>query len=725
MTGHRSRGIFESLRHRCEPLWIAALAVQFVVLGKRLIPAVIHLVGRGGQVETVEWAIYMSLLVAYLPLVLVIAWWLPRATSGRVASSIRLLTVILAVLELGYYALYANWIFLLSAVMGSIVTVVALDYVRSSASQSSRGRGLARMLPVLLAAAFAWMCAGSLVSWGDALSWIATSPRTALVLIASIALSAFALRELPELAPRKERFDWLDVVAIALLAVFSFRTFPMVEFYHWGFYVGPIEQLRQGGRLLWDTPSQYGFLSILIPTVLPGSAWVAFWFYQSVVFAVVAGLMYNALRKITSRWIGAAFAFAVTLTTLFFRPRDETLILPAQMTPSGGPVRFFWSFVLLAFIAGFFFRSSERQRPRDFVVGGTLIWLASILWSAEGAVYCSAIWFLAFAVFLLQRVAQWRELGLSSRDVARRVMQFIAVPAVGLSLTVAALAFVYLLFFQVTPDWRGYIEYVLLYSRGGFGALPVDPSGPVWFLLLIFFVISTIAGMFLVEDARDPRLVPLAALWGCAWSVESYFVGRSHPVNALSLLPILLFAVAIAIRIVRSDRSHRWQRLVFAALVPGFAMPIALTLGHANFAAEVKETQLPLSRFTEQLPLMSPSLFSLLRNAGARPADSYVLIGDGRLMLPAWPTEGAGATVTSDRSWLPKPYEIIGSLDSERRQVYIDRSAQRFPEAGWLIHSKRDTIQRYSEHRAQIGRVRKETRHFENKDWILSWTVLR
>lgn len=719
-SARSSRSTIESFRYRIEPLWVAALGIHFVVLGRAWVPSLIHLLGRGGQAETVEWAIYMSLLFLYAPLVVIIAWHLPRRVSPDTASWVRLAIVMLAIVELIRYAISSDWLFILSATMAAIVTVVALGYTGQSNGRSRSG-GLPKMIPLLLVSAFGWMCAGGLVSWGDALQWIASSPRTAVIVVVVIGLTAFALIETPDPSPRAQRLRWPDLIAMAALIIFSFRTFPMVEFYHWGFYVGPIEQIRQGGRLLLDTPSQYGFLSILVPTAFPGNAWVSFWLFQSLAFALVAAIMYLGLRRIGSRWVGELFAFVVTFTTLFFRPRDDASILPAQMTPSGGPVRFLWAFILLSFIAAFFFRPPERQRARDFVLGGTAIWVFSILWSAEGATYCSAIWFLSFAVYSAQRVATWRERGIAAGDIRRRVAQFIAVPVVALSTTVVIVALVYLVFFHVMPDWRGYIEYVLLYSRGGFGALAVDPSGPGWFLLLLFLVITTVVALTLTRNARDPRLVPLAGLWGCAWSVESYFVGRSHPVNALSLLPILLLAVAVTVRVLRTDRAHRWHRLIFAALVPAFAMPVALTLGHARFLSEVSEAQLPVSRFTEQLPVMTPSLFALFRDAGARPSDSYVVVGED--LLPAWPISHDGR-MTSEKSWLPKPYGIIASLPSDRRRLYIDRNSQWLRESGWLVQSKRDTVQDYADDVKDIERFRRSEKRFENDNWILSWMTV-
>jgi hypothetical protein len=153
----------------------------------------------------------------------------------------------------------------------------------------------------------------------------------------------------------------VSAFVLLFLIVFSFRTNPTVEFYHWGFWVGPMEQLRQGGWLLHDTPSQYGFLSILIPSALPGGAWISFWYYQAAIYAIVGALMFIIFRRLRGGVGNLLLSFLVVFTTLFFRPRSATLILPAQMTPSGGPVRFLWCFVLLGWLL-LVFREAKGRR---------------------------------------------------------------------------------------------------------------------------------------------------------------------------------------------------------------------------------------------------------------------------------------------------------------------------------------------------------------------------
>jgi hypothetical protein len=76
-------------------------------------------------------------------------------------------------------------------------------------------------------------------------------------------------------------------------------------------------------------------------------------------------------------------------------------------------------------------------------------------------------------------------------------------------------------------------------------------------------------------------------------------------------------------------------------------------------------------------------------------------------------------------SWLPKHYELIGSLPPARRQIYIDRNARDLRLSGWLVHSKKMTIPGFEQQLAQIQRTHRETKRFENDDWIVSWYELR
>src|SRR5205085_12130603 len=132
----------------------------------------------------------------------------------------------------------------------------------------------------------------------------------------------------------------------------------------------------------------YGVLSSLFPTLFPGNAWQSFYVFQALCNAVVALLMFWGLggtRPSVSRII---LAVSLTATALFFRPRSAKLLLAAQMTPSGGPVRFIWPFVMLGFLFHHYSRTSkgvaaDASSERRFENTCHLIWLGSLCWSLE------------------------------------------------------------------------------------------------------------------------------------------------------------------------------------------------------------------------------------------------------------------------------------------------------------------------------------------------------
>jgi hypothetical protein len=710
-----------------ETLWIASLALLIILPGYQFGPAIIRFFGRGGQTETVEWLVYLLVLVG-LPIA---AFIVMRLMSARLESAVKAGVLIVLATEAVVYLARSQWRAVGPALALSIITVALVNRVdeQNDSRPGTRPNIVSWVVPVLVGTA-AWMSAGGLVSWADATGWYLASAGRIAVFAATFAVSILAVRATFRSSARTSQSRAgariLTLLGAAILLALSFRTNPVLELYHWQAYVGPMQELRQGGWLLWDAPAQYGVLSILIPALFPGNAWQSFYVFQALCNAVVALIMFWALGGTRSSVSRIVLATALTATTLFFRPRSATLLIAGQMTPSGGPVRFIWSFVMLAFLFSYYNKSAKREVPEDradwqFELWGHLIWLGSVCWSVESAIYCSAVWFPAYALYLTTRVTNARRSGRSWRDSARLLLRSVAVPVGALVLIVGCVSLFYAGTIGHFPDWRSYFEYALLYS-GGFRALPIDPSGSVWFLLIIFLSISTAAVIYVFRDPGHPRVMVLAGAWGGVWAISSYFVSRSHAANLLSIATFLVFAAAITLRVIADQPRESWHGLIRVAFVPMLVAPVVLTVAHPAFVSEITKPQLSYGSFTEQIPLMEPSLNQLLIEAGAKPTDAFVRIGDGRLMLPAWrPRETGGRKVVGPYSWLPKQYEIIGTLPPDRRQKYIDRLARNLHLSGWLIHSKTGGIPDFDKQLSDIQRTHVETRRFENKDWIVSW----
>jgi hypothetical protein len=669
--------------------------------------------GHSGRTETIEWAVYMSMLVGFPVTCIVVAILLPRVFKGTLSAIVKAFVVLATLAFALKFALDGRLSLALIAMIPAAVT--ALTSVATMRIVAERPtEGIVALLMLFVVAMLAWMSAGGMVYWDRATSWFLGSP----VRFVAVAVStAIAIIGLPRLGDRVDvkaapgvAFRIVSIFVLLSLIVFSFRTNPVWESYHWEFWTGPIEQLRQGGWLLRDTPFQYGFLSIIVPTFMPGKAWISFWYYQAVIYALVAVMMFLVMRQLRDGVGNLLLATTVVFTTLFFRPRTATLILAAQMTPSGGPVRFLWCYVLLGWLLTVFL--SRRSAPNEtieswthprggFPIVGHVIWLCSVAWSFEAATYSSAIWFSAFAVYLLQRAATERSRGASLASIATNALASLVLPFT----MVTALYLVVFVFYRIAgqgaPDLHGYIEYGLLYSRG-FGSLPISTTGPIWYLVLVFAAVSTAVVRFLVEDWRDFRLVLASGVWGGTWSLSSYYVSRSHPVNLLSIIPVLLFGLAIMMTVIRHSTRRDWHGYMRAAAVPLLAIPMAMTLGHPDLGRNLSTPQLAPHDFVMQIPAMDMSLQRALIQVGAKPTDSFVRIVDGRLSLPPWHGRDGGL-IMSERSWLPKPYEIIGSLDAPRRQVYLDRN----PGGGWLVHHTSDTIPHFDDRLAEILRGRR------------------
>ena len=94
----------QELRRALEPLWVAALGIHFILGGSFFLPRLIRLLGRGGAVETVEWAVYMSMLFVFPIAVAIIGWWLPRVAGDAATSAVKQGLVLLLALLFAIYA---------------------------------------------------------------------------------------------------------------------------------------------------------------------------------------------------------------------------------------------------------------------------------------------------------------------------------------------------------------------------------------------------------------------------------------------------------------------------------------------------------------------------------------------------------------------------------------------------------------------------------------------
>ncbi len=702
-----------------EVVWTAAIALVFVTAGYALLPGFIRLMGRSGRIESVEWSLFILLGLGF-PVVAMAAGFF----AVRMAPSRARMVSAVAGIVVTCFALWSFWTFGPGAFVTSLgLAIVSLVVVRWSTGEMRAGLATRGNFVILIALAAVWEAVLRIAYWTDAVGWMTQSARTpvlAVVVAAGCAVTIAAVSTRSQGETRERfRFSWIDIIPAIVFVVLGFRTTPIVEFYHWGFWVGPVESIRQGGWLLWDIPSQYGFLSVLLPSLLPtANGWEAIYLFQGALYVITAMLLYVAIASLRPGIIPRLTALAFTATAFFFRPRTFSLIIPAQDTPAGGPMRFFWCYAMLLVIVWKYYRG-DKVRDRTFAIVGSVVWLFSVAWSAESAIYTTVPWAAAYSVFLLQRFFKTRNAESWSTNRGRNLAAGFALPIFVIAAGIAAVTVFYRAFDGHSPDWKGYYEYALLFS-GGYSALPADSRGAVWYLVVLFIVASAIVVRFLSREPESSKLVVAVGAWGTIWAISSYFVSRSHPVNLLSLIPLLMFSTVLMLHLLSTSSADGWTNLLSTVTVPLLAMPIVLTLAHRGFPSLLVRDQLPMSKLTLQVPVMDSSLTQLAFTSGVRPADPVFFVSEGKFLMPRWPApDVSGRAVTNPRAFAPKPYEVINTLPGARRDLYMTRFQHRLGEGGWLIQKKSQINPDYQGLLGLIEKSFTRTGSFENEKWTI------
>ena len=467
---------------------------------------------------------------------------------------------------------------------------------------------------------------------------------------------------------------YLDFLVIGIFLWISFRydsLFLPGSEYHWEYFVGVIQGINNGGWLLWDVPSQYGFLNILLASLVPSaSPWQSFYLFQGTLLFVVATSLYFAARRYTTTSIANQLvAFAVVFMAVFFA--DPALIGPYPF-PSSSVVRFFCVYALVL-VAWRIPKYGLRQ-----AVALSAVWLLAVIWSAESAVYGTAIFlFILFA--LLQS-------GFGQRGGFALVAIYAAIAFTYLGAFLVMLVGIYWARLGVMPDLRAYFEYAFGYA-GGFGYVPFPLKGPGNLLLLVFLGISLLwfGAIRRQESANLIPVAPLAAMVGCIWGTSTYYVGRPVPQNVTAMLPIIAMSVYFSLVLAR-QANVGWHSLPIKAVALPLLFLVLIPLFSPKWAENLRHIQSFSSDIASRLPKASSELQQLLARVDPSAETPIVYYGDDA----APPIFSGDYAKFNGRTWLPIPMQLLETpISEERRSAYIARYLCRHrPDKGILVERK-------------------------------------
>lgn len=469
-----------------------------------------------------------------------------------------------------------------------------------------------------------------------------------------------------------EAMPYSVILIFALRADSLFYKGPDMPDMHWDYFVGVVQTIRSGGWLLWDTPSQYGFLNILLTALIPfRSAWDSFYFFQAATLFAAAGLFYRFLHHYSRA--GRLLSLTLVITSFFLA--YPTLIGPAPF-PSSSAVRFLWCYALLYFSASIFLRAAPSMRT--FVRRGTFLWLTAVLWSAESAVYATPIFFAPVLLYLLLRFLSEGHSILTDRES----WNLVAFPLSVLALTLLGISAFYYVAIGHLPDFEMFWMYASGYA-GGFGGIPMNWDGPIWVFVLVFFVAGAGLRAALTDHfTAEAPAGALIAVMACIWATASYYIGRAVPNNVVALFPLICFSLAITLQSITS--SKKISPAAIAVALPIFSLAMAAPIWNEGVFDVISGLRPYPQSIEQRLPTPDDALTALMARAQIDVNSPVVYYSYSSVM----PVDITNGTVHSrENRWLPTPLTLLEEpVPSRRQSIILERFFQRHPESGYFIH---------------------------------------
>jgi hypothetical protein len=553
-----------------------------------------------------------------------------------------------------------------------------------------------------------FLCLASSLVHFDSFNNLFRSPLLILFTIFIFILSANIINQ-PIIKDLKIKVNHFDIVIILFFLFFSFRTDSLFigdSWAHWSYFVGPIETIRQGGLLLYDTPSQYGFLSILIPSILPFlDSWESLFIFQGILLFLIAFISYFLIRSIFSSKFSRLWSFILVSSFLYFSTSNS---ISPTCIPSGSVIRFFCVYLLIFY---FFFNFVFKKKINENI--GILLWVFGCLWSIESAIYSSATFLPAFLY------ASFIDAFKKNSFLVKLFIYKIAKILLFFSSFLIIIVIFYLYKVHDFPDIISYFDYALAYSVGGVGALPIEKISPVWILVCIYsFLLSSFFLLYL-KSRILPSLPLVISLFFGFCSIASYYVVRSTPWNITVLIPEISIIVIILYSILKRENLDKFCICLKVFLIHFFSvMILSNTVLKSEFYNFLNSNQSNFFSISKKLPKVDESLNSLLIEANITKNDPIVYI-DGNYSRPfssRWKSND-NTEIFQKLSWLPRPISMLDSLSIDRQKTYINRYIRRTNSGGWLIQSK---VNNYNPFSLQlINKYFVPVKKYENNEWIL------
>jgi len=419
--------------------------------------------------------------------------------------------------------------------------------------------------------------------------------------------------------------------------------------YHWSYYTDVIRSVQVGGILLWDTPSQYGFLNILLASMISTDAWQGLYLLQGGFLFLVTSATYtftsNILKNNRFGWLlafGCAFVF-------FFA--DPSLIGP-QPYPSSSVIRFGPSFLLLLAISYSLLRESSERFLSLFLKGLIpSLYIFGILWSAESFIYCTVI----LLGYILAKCIQHAQP--STLAITKLIFHEVLFYA-GLSLiAIGVIASYYKITYGVFPDIEMFFMYGKYYSAG-FGAYSLKLYSSLLILLIPLILLFNI--LFINAKPRPSQARKVGALiviTAAIFAWMSYYIGRAVPNNIGAISPMIIYCYLLILVAIKELRGEIIQSLLRNCIYVFIFMHISSILIQPKFLGQFFDGGFKgfNPNIADSRRAASPELLGLINALPNSKDQSFVFYGASGPL----PYIAAIDQLSSEQPWIPQPFALL------------------------------------------------------------------
>jgi hypothetical protein len=555
-----------------------------------------------------------------------------------------------------------------------------------------------RSLPLLAAAFVSWVAGASITYTALSnliFSGATSSNITAVMLLLAIGLALAQLLDIDIWKARRLAGTRLFVtvgvgLAFTELALRADGFLSDWVPYHRSYFTEPATFVRLGHWLLWDVPSQYGFLSILSIALTPGSTtWQSLYVLTAVLLVAQSLMLFSMLWRRNGGLLDCLYA-ALLPAAIFLTDQAYRWPYGPRVYPQHG-VRFFWLYAVLFII--FKLSATDRMTTshRVYLLIGSVAWLIGCFWSFESAVWVTFTWGTYLAVTSLLRALR-SEAWLSR---ASAFAPMLALPSLAVAF-VAAIDAYYAIRLGHLPDWRSYAEFSSIYLGSAPDPQTTDRLGPGWILLVLLGGVAT--PLLVAIGLRKFSALPaLAAAWMAAWSSCIYFAGETFSDHVNAIMGIFAYSFAIVAFVSqRSALGSPPTLLARSTFLPIGTLLIAAWLGDGGSILRIRAPLFPHYSLdqTNGVRPISGELADIMTKAGIQAADKVVFpyfIGwtkfDSGFFMPF--VRDSHGTMHEIYPWLPLSpgggFGIYDTLPPDRQRIYVARYLEAANEAGWLI----------------------------------------